>query len=299
MSAEDLSVQRARALVSLALFDPPPPQVLGPDEVRAVGRILDRLGCRLEDDTASFHRRFFDGRDDLIAQVARQVGDGGTIERSAVRRAFLALVRHAYDSVGACLSAQMEAFLDGLPRPLEAGERSRFEALYIAQPYLGGIPLLMLWERFPFLKYAVLGLMEDPVDSPKVGVLLRMLDYYGQMAMKRREADRVYKRRSNQRNRDGRVARSVPLGEDSGRVSDDPMAQASYHELADRLRRLGGISCPCGNRGKWESAIEGDVADDLAEVEVQCTRCETVGRFQARREDLVWVGRGRLAEDHL
>jgi hypothetical protein len=59
MPAEDVSADPARALVGLALFDPPPPDRLGADEERAVPRILDRLGRRLEDDAASFRRRFF------------------------------------------------------------------------------------------------------------------------------------------------------------------------------------------------------------------------------------------------
>ena len=61
----------------------------------------------------------------------------------------------------------------------------------------------MLWQRFPFLRVAVLEIMGDPDDRGRAGVLLRMLAYYAEMAERRRKADQPYKRRANQRNDDG------------------------------------------------------------------------------------------------
>ncbi len=290
--SDRLSETEARALVNLALFDPPPPVQMDPDEERAVARILDRLGRYIEGDTATFNLRFFDGRDDVIGQVARQVKGGGPIDRAVVRRAFLRLVCNAYDSVGACVSAQMAAFLDCLPQPLDPAERSRFAALYLGQPYLGGIPLIMLWERFPFLR----GRCSSSWAIPTIAAG-RASCYACWRTTPRWPSDAerpisLYKRRANQRNDVGRLALNLPLDDDSGTLSDDPMAHAASREFADRLRWLGGISCPCGAGGIWHAELEDQGADDAIEVGVHCMKCGRGDHFPVRRDELAWVGRG-------
>ena len=49
-------------------------------------------------------------------------------------------------------------------------------------------------------------------DTARVGVLLRLLSYFGEMVGKKREADRLYKARSGRRNAEGQVARELALG---------------------------------------------------------------------------------------
>ena len=265
----------ARGLVRLALFDRGP--VAGGIGVVAKQAVTERLLAAIEthqdDDAETFTRWFFEDRDNLIHQIAKQRKRGGPHPREVVRQAVLDLVFDAYTYAGDCVCLQMQAFLEALPTPLDAGERAWFEAVYYKQPYLGGLPLVLIRERFTFLREAILDLMDDPGDGERVGVLLRLLQYYEEMATQRRDADRGDKRRAHHRDAGGRIGRTVELDVDVAAKTERTPAPL-FQQIADQLREERGITCSCGAAGSWHAELLGGVADDPIRIGVVCPGCQ-------------------------
>lgn len=260
-------------------------------------RILDGIEQHAGDDAEAFNRWFFDGGDNLIHRVAKQKKRGGPIPRDVVRQARLEIVFDAFTYVGGTVCLQMQAFLLALPEPLEGRDRAAFEAMYFGQPYLGGLPLVMLKDRFEFIRGAAVELMDEPGDGRRVGILLRMLSYYAEMAGSRRDADRGSKRRALGRNGAGRVASALPLDAgDVDRASIPPEECTVIGEVAERLRHHREITCTCGPGVRWRARLFEAGADDRVEVELNCTQCGRVERFEAGRRDLARIGGGSVGQ---
>src|SRR5262249_38096598 len=154
---------------------------------------------------------FFENFDNIIHQVAKK---NPPINRSVVRQVLVETCFDSFQYVGGCVSLFAQAFRQALPKPLSAEENRAFEAVYCPQPYLAGLSLVLLRERFDFLREIILEMFDNPMDEHLPGVLLRMLWYYGEMVRNRREADRVSKQRSQQRNRHGQPASMLTLDEE-------------------------------------------------------------------------------------
>ncbi|MDB5308563.1 MAG: hypothetical protein JWO38_2765 [Gemmataceae bacterium] len=270
-----LPKDQALGLARLALFD------LGPHagslDESVTDRVQDRLWPALErhigDDTAAFNRWFFENVDNVVHTIAKQKKGGGPIPRETVRQAILELVFRAHTYVGDCVHRQMVAFARALPEPLSAGERPRFDALYQVEPYLGGLPLVLLHARFGFLREAILDVWADPHDLARVGALLRLLEYYGVMVGKKREADRRYKARSHHRNDRGRVGQSLELDPDQDALPGP--AGAWFQEIAAHLRAGRGASCACGTTRHWRAVLANDAPTaDPAVIDDGCGQCD-------------------------
>ena len=95
----------------------------------------------------------------------------------------------AYGHVANCLSCQMKAFANALPDPLRPRERQVFEQMHLPQSHFGGLPLILLADRFDFCSLAIGGVVEDPGDRDKIATLHRMLDNYATLARERRKVD--------------------------------------------------------------------------------------------------------------
>jgi hypothetical protein len=254
-------------------------------------RLLTAITKHQDDDTETFNRWFFEGRDNIVRQIAKQRKSGGLMPREVVRRALLGLVFDAYVYVGECVSLQMQAFLQALPVPLNEGERAAFKAMYFKQTYFGGLPLVMLRERFAFLREGILDVMDDPGGSERVGVLLRLIHYYyySEMATLRRDVDRGYKRRSQHRDARGKISRTYEV---DANVADGSEAtpNSPFRQIADRLREATGIACSCGATGSWEATLLRDGAGDgLAAVDVVCPGCEHFATIELTRAEFARV----------
>lgn len=279
-------------LVRLALFD------LGPAPGSVDGTVADTVEARLcaalerhaGDDTESFSRWFFGSPDDLAHAIAKQKKGGGPVPREVVRQALLELVFRSYRYVGDCVHLQATAFARALPDPLTAGERAIFGSLYRKQPYLGGLPLVLLHDRFAFLREAILDVWADPLDAGRVGTLLRLLEYYGVMVGKRREADRRYKARSQHRNERGRVGRELELDPDRD-AAPGPTADR-FQEIAAVLRDTRGATCPCGTTHAWRATLAdvGEAADPVV-IEDGCGRCGYRETVEITRDQILQAGR--------
>lgn len=287
-----LSEAEGLALVRLALFDLGP--VPGPLDEGVSDAVEERLWAALErhagDDTESFNRWFFEAPDDLAHAIAKQKKGGGPVPREVVRQALLELVFRSYRYVGDCVHHQATAFARALPDPLTAGERAIFDSLYHKQPYLGGLPLVLLHDRFAFLREAILDIWADPLDPARVGVLLRLLEYYGVMVGRRREADRRYKARCRHHNDRGRVGRELEL--DSDRDAAPGPAADPFQEIAAVLRDARGATCPCGTTHAWRATLveSGDAADPVV-IEDGCGRCGYRETVEVTRGQIREAGR--------
>ena len=288
-----LSEADALAHARLALFDlGPAPGAVGPAVKDIVtDRLLALLEAHLADGTDDFNRFFFGEREDIVHRISKQVKGGGPIPREVVRQALLELVWDSYRYVGDCVSVQMHAFLLTLPAPPTAEERAAFEAVYFKQAHLGGLPLVMLWHRFDFLRGAILDVLADPVDGRRVGVLLRLIQYYSEMAGKRREVDRSYSKRR---------ARGGVRGGTTGirAIDDDPSdfkattANRTLQRIANRLRREQGVACSCGDDEIWGAKLLDDEnGGDTIRFRIECLGCDRSKTLAVTREDFVRAGR--------
>ena len=163
--------------------------------------------------------------------------------------------------------------------------------MYSGQPHLGGLPLILLRDRFPFLRGATLGVLAAPGDPGPVGVLLRLLQYYEEMAAARREVDRGYKRRAHHRDARGRVAGASPL-------DFEPIAPAAgarsgpFDEIVARLLEARGGPLPGAAAGDWRARLLGGKADDDSlEIAIECQGSGHVETIRVGRAEFERAGR--------
>jgi hypothetical protein len=288
-----LTADEARTLTRMALFDLGPEPGVDEATKRAVAaRLLAAIERYDGESTAGFERRFYACRDDLIRGISKQRKGGGPIPRLAVRQALLELVWDAHRYVGDCVGLMMAAFLRVLPAPLTAGDRAAFEALYLGHPRLGGLPLVMLQARFVLFRGAILDVLDEPGDDDCVGVLLRMLQFYAEMAAARRDADRVRKRRGSDRGNG--ATRPGPSGRDPG-ASEGPEAAGNRHflRIVDGARRSRGISCACDEGGIWKASLldcDEGVGNELR-IGLECPGCGHEEELMLGRGEFERIGR--------
>lgn len=249
-----LSRTASLQLVRLALFD------LGPStgpiqatEVETIEeRLLSALNQHLGDDPGSFDQWFFGSLDNLVHRIAKKKRGGGTLSREVVRQAHLEMVFRAHTYMGDCVHLQMVEFSRALPEPLTSEEQALFDSIYTKETRLGGLPLILLRDRFDFVREAVLDILERPQDRRRVGVLLRLLQYYGDMTRKRREGDRRYKQQGLHRNNRNRCALVLPLNQEQDASEMEP---DRFQEIAAALREQQGETCRCGTTRHWRARL--------------------------------------------
>jgi hypothetical protein len=256
-------------------------------------RLLGIFHERPDEDAESFDRRVFRGLDNLVHRIAKQRKGTGPIDREVVRRAVLELAWDAHAYVGDCVCVLMQAFRQALPTPLDDREGAWYETLFYGQDYLGGLPLVLLRHRFEFLEGAFADLVARPGDPAAVGVLLRLLAYYGEMASARREVDRAWKRRdpSSGRRRADPVRTRV---RDATRPRTGPLVDRFRPIVAHLLEGRGlGCACPDFDARLCEGAGR---AAHLC-IAVECERCGYAEEVRVGRAEFEQVGRVLFPED--
>jgi hypothetical protein len=292
-----LSEPQARALIRLALFDLGPGD---PVESEAKALVAERLLTAIErhqnDDTRTFEKWFLEERDNLIHQIAKQKKGAGTLPREVVRQGIVELVWDSYGYMADCICIQMQAILKTLPSPLDHQERSLFELLYFKQPFLGGLPLVILHERFSILRYALADMTDHPSDSNRLGALLRLLQFYGEMVAARRDVDRSFKQRRHHRNVNGDVSRTVRLGSDFA-GEHEPGRNEPFRLIVNQLRRDRELGCGCNGNEPWEAWTNSAPEDDPLSITTVCAKCHQDLTLVVSRVDFERVGRTVLAND--
>src|SRR5262249_12132542 len=113
-----------------------------------------------------------------------------------------------------CIQTVMNAVESLIPEFLTHCERSCFEQTYFNQTTLGNLPLVLLYERFPFIKEIIWDYLHHPGDQEVVGILYRLLHWYADMARSIRYADkRIKERRPKNRWEGERTPVTVPFQE--------------------------------------------------------------------------------------
>ena len=293
LEPKTLSESEARALVRMALFDAGPGAVRDEEVKRVVTeRLLAALERHIDDDSDSFRRSFFEHTDNLVHQIAKQRRGDGPLPREIVRQLILDLVFDAFGYASQCIHLQMQAFLEALPEPLGPSERALFESIYFNQPHYGGLSLILLHDRFGFLKEAILNMLNEPGIMEPVGVLLRLLSFYEEMTSTRRQIDRAYKRRGAHRNAQGRRARTISLTDEPDEPSEEASSGAS-DAIADQLCKDRGIRCECTSESSWTWNVLGDKEGYSGVlISVECAECDHSEQLEIPRSEFKRIVKG-------
>jgi hypothetical protein len=196
------------ALIRMALYDTVEGTQPVPDATRnaVLERLLEALEGHRGDASGEFDPWFSGPKNSLVTQLAKKkCAAGGVLSRDTVRRALQDLGWQSYAYVADCVHVMMRVFQRLLPQPLTEAERPHFEQLYLKQPHFGQMPFALVIERFGFLKGAFWELLEKP-DRDSIAVLHRLLAYYNEMALKRREVDRRVQAKRNSRGGAGKLS---------------------------------------------------------------------------------------------
>jgi hypothetical protein len=269
--------ERVPSLVRSALFNIDPVEELDRDLLDVVTeRVLVALDRHLGDETEPFNKWFLGPHSSLVQQIAKQERSrGGRLGQGEVRKALLHVGWQAYDFASNAIHAQMRTFQNALPERLTGRERLLFEHMHLRQPYLGNLPLALLAERFGILKGVLWELWEGLPGLGLVPVLHRLLDYYGTMAARRREVDRLIK--------SGR-----PLPFDDGAY--EPQDQGNlFQEIAAEVREIRGIDCGCPRR-EWWAELKGEPGATIRIVH-RCIACDVAVESILTREEFTELGR--------
>ncbi|MCA9014765.1 MAG: hypothetical protein KDA77_05470, partial [Planctomycetaceae bacterium] len=145
------------------------------------GEIQEAIRAHLRDSQDDFNEWFWGCKNSFLKQIARKRCPHENVTNSMVRKVLLDLGWRAYTCVAECIHEQMYYFQNALRNPLNEQERQIFEMAYQKQSYLADLPLLLLYERIPFLKAPMLALLRGENDFDFTGTVHRLLFYYSQM----------------------------------------------------------------------------------------------------------------------
>jgi hypothetical protein len=198
----DLNPKQIKALVRLALFQLGPiAEKISAETRRHVdARLITALKKHLTDDHKEFDDWFLGPHNSLVHQIAKQrLAAGGELDRYHVYQVLLDRGWEAYQYVARCLDAQFRAIMESITPPLTPHERFCFKQRYCRQPYWGGLPFLLLLPRLDVLRPVAHLHFGRPATlrSDWVPTAHRLLEYYIEMANRRREVDRFRKKRAH------------------------------------------------------------------------------------------------------
>jgi len=188
-----LEASETQAIVRVALFDlgAGDAQVTREQQDFVTEQVVTSLEDHLHDSPEGFRRWIEDPKGNLVHRIAKKKGcPGGPLRREQVHGALVQLAWQSYQYAARSIDAMMRVFRNALPEPLSESDQKIFELFYLAQPCFGGLPLVMLHERFGFLRGALTDILDAPDDPRPKALLYRVLWYYAQMAATRRRCDR-------------------------------------------------------------------------------------------------------------
>jgi hypothetical protein len=209
---------KIEALIRLAFFSYGSGNVrVDPTAVEYVAsQVRASLVDHLDDTTGHFNRWIEDRRSNLVSRIAKR--KLCKWNREEVRAALVELGWRSFKSLSQCVDVFFRSFEAALPERLNVSEKKLFSQIYRSRPSLGSIPLLLLHERFDFLKPAILDTWNNPGSRRAVGILLRMIWYYAELVANRRAADRVYKQRAGSREEWGGIPLDQMFVDDDGHL---------------------------------------------------------------------------------
>jgi hypothetical protein len=255
-----------------------------------VSRAVQAIQRHLAESSVDFDRWFLGPNNSFVSQIAKQKAGGEPHDRQVVRRVLQELGSTSYAYVADAIEAMLVVFRSALPLQLEEEERRWFGAMHLKQPYFGGLPFALLAERSQLLMPAVWNVWANNDDPEQVAVLHRLLAYYGEMAVRRRECDRRLKHRAGTR-WDGGYALDceLNLGDESNDVAATERLPQGFLDVAEQVRQHRGIVCDCQSPA-WTAKVA--ALDDHAVVlEHGCEYCGAIATTPIQLTELrTWLG---------
>ena len=189
-----------------------------------------------------------------------------TMDQSQVKAALLEIGWRSLRTIAKCVDAQMRLFRDALAEPLTRIENDLFEQTYLMNRWFD-LPLIILHDRFGFLKEAIPEFWNDPEAPDALAVVHTMLHYYSQIIERRREADRLHKR-----NRPEPTGTHFPSEQslfESDIISSIAWKPTNFAAIA--VRTAGDLGYKCDFEGRqFEAGIVEDQNDDVISFRLIC-----------------------------
>src|SRR5688572_19186966 len=132
--------------------------------------------------------------------------------------------------------------------PLTEIEEFYFSQVFLSSTACGGLPLLLLRDRYPDLSAAIINVWNHPDDKTTVPILHRVMLYSAELLANRRAADKQYKRRSHAKDKSGRLAIESTINYDK-QENSAKSEEAMFLVIAKKLAFGRGIDC---EYGEWE-----------------------------------------------
>lgn len=280
------------------------PELMAEIEERTLSAMANHL-----DEPAPVFDNWFQGKANLLQQIGRRkLRPLGVLDQDVVRRALQELGWQSYQYVGDCIDLQIQAFLKAIP-DLTDEEQRWFKQMHCKQPYFGGLPLVLVFERFTFLRKAIWEVWQNPGNREAVAVLHRLMDYYRHMASERRAVDRLVKQRRPQLLKpDEKSPLTVELpaqtraretsamesdeessaGEEPKEIETPQGIPALFDEIAEVVRTSRGIICGCPDPD-WESRST-PLADGRFAIHHCCLSCQFSANTELSPDQLKEIG---------
>lgn len=275
--AHSLNRLETQSLIRRAIFysDPNRPTVTKDVVERVQVRFWNLMHSQADLTSKDFFRWFYEENDNLIHSIAKQKKQDGEIDRELVRQSLVEIGFQSLQYLALTVHVQMIALANALPTPLTPDERFSFETFYHPQPYLGDHSLILLHNQMPFLREAILAILDAPNDPRPIGALLRMLHYYAEMSASRRDADRRRKRESNRTiGCDVTTLGFSPAPEaDAEADAEENVRREQVVAFVNELRRDKQIRCACPGDGDWKIDRDTDADHNSIVLYLSCPNC--------------------------
>ncbi|MBI3406797.1 MAG: hypothetical protein HY040_00380 [Planctomycetes bacterium] len=170
----------------------------------------------------------------------------------------------------------MRTFQNAIADQLSDRERLHFEHVHLRQSYLGNLPLVLLVERFSFLQGLLWEFWDKLPNLDLVPVLHRLLDYYVDLAVRRREADRRIK-----------SARPMMFHDE---LYEPQVQNDLFQEIAAEIREIGKVDCGCP-RPDWVAELKGKPGPKIRIIHRCMGCCESEFESILTREEFADLGR--------
>lgn len=238
-----------------------------------------------------FFRKLLGPHSSLTRQIAKQKKGAGSIDLSIASQELCCIGWRAYEYVAQCVHALMSELKQLIAPPLDVRETHFFDHVFLMQPYLGGLPFVLIAERMSFLMPLLyVDFWGQPGNSNGGRVVQRALYLYGRMARRRREVDRNKKNRkkypaghSKVRSANPHTPRAwiskeavlerTPSKGLAGTATGPQEVLTQLRELADMVRQDERLSCQsCGS----DELVPGNPTpfdDDSIQFIFRCKKC--------------------------
>jgi hypothetical protein len=257
-------------LPTVAADSPLAPADTGAIRDAVLERALPALYRHLHQPASDFDAWLRGRHNSFVGQLAKQKNPEGALDKDLVRAALSDLGWDSYRYVADCVDTMMRAYRYCLPDDLTAAEAAWFARMHFKQPYLGDLPLALLVERADLLLAAVWPIWEKPDDPERIAVLHRLLDFYGEMATRRRAIDRIMKARQDGARQTSNYTIECEFDPEHDQAVREPVPEL-FVDIAEEVRRRRGIVCDCAVPA-WQDRLASVEGDQIV-IDHGCERC--------------------------